>query len=177
MSATLQRLREFVVHRVLHLDDTPPRIALGVGLGFLVAWTPTLGLQMILYLILATICRANKVSGLGPIWLTNPLTAVPIYYGNWWVGQGILSAGQGQRDRAEVEAALAAVQRAGEDWSRLGEPEFWSHLGSALAALGVELWLGSVVVGAILGIAGYFVSLRAIVAYRRRRNSHRITEG
>ena len=43
------RLRNVVVNRILGLNDTPHRIAWGVLLGFVVAFTPTVGLQMMIF--------------------------------------------------------------------------------------------------------------------------------
>ena len=74
-----QRLKDFIVHKVLRLDDTPHRIALGVAIGFFVTWTPTIGIQMILVVALATLLKANKLVGVPFVWISNPFTIVPIY--------------------------------------------------------------------------------------------------
>ena len=42
-----RRLKQIVFHNILHLDDTPHRIAWGVFLGAMIAFTPTLGLPCI----------------------------------------------------------------------------------------------------------------------------------
>ena len=47
------RLKTFFIYRVLHVDDTPHRIALGVAAGIFIAWTPTIGFQMLLTILLA----------------------------------------------------------------------------------------------------------------------------
>ena len=48
----IQTAERFFIYRVLHVDDTPHRIALGVAVGIFVAWTPTVGLHMILTVLL-----------------------------------------------------------------------------------------------------------------------------
>ena len=48
----LWQTERFIKYRVLHVDDTPHRIALGVALGFFVTWTPTIGVQIVLILLL-----------------------------------------------------------------------------------------------------------------------------
>ena len=45
---TWRRLKQIVLHNILHLDDTPHRIAWGVFIGAMIAFTPTLGLQIVL---------------------------------------------------------------------------------------------------------------------------------
>jgi hypothetical protein len=164
-------VEHFVAHNVLHLDDTPHRIGMGVFLGFLVGLSPTLGLQMVIYFGLAAVLRANKISGLGPIWVTNPLTAVPIYYMNWRLG-GFLMTGQLQTS-PESRAAIARLIEgpAGEDSSffeRLLSTEFWSAAWSAFGRIGAELWVGSLFVGAVSGVLGYWATRRAVASYRRR---------
>lgn len=175
MNSLWSKLREFVVHRILHLDDTPERIALGVALGFFVAWTPTIGLQMIIYVLLATVFNANKLSGIGPVWLTNPLTAVPIYGINWWVGN-VLVNGFGSRvaeGKNEAASALKLLEGTGSVWDQLFQAAFWKRVGAALLDMGLELWLGSFVVGAVFGVVSYFVTLRAVVVFREAKERRR----
>ena len=64
MKLLWQKVKDFVVYGVLHADDTPHRIALGVAIGIFVTFTPTLGFQMILVAVIATLLRANKFVGL-----------------------------------------------------------------------------------------------------------------
>lgn len=166
------RLKWFLVHNVLHLDDTPHRIALGVFLGFLIGATPTLGLQMILYFAAVAVLPANKVSGLGPIWITNPLTAVPIYYMNWRIGclltTGQLTASPSSRAAiARLVEGPAGVEQSFYD--RLLSAEFWRAAGEALARIGGELWVGSLFVGVVSGLIGYGLTIRAVRAYRAHR--------
>mgnify|MGYP001008765280 CR=1 FL=1 len=42
----------FFLHQVLHCDDSPHRLALGAALGTLVAFTPTIGFQMAIVVLL-----------------------------------------------------------------------------------------------------------------------------
>ena len=161
----LRRLRNLIVDRILGLHDTPHRIAWGVFLGFVVAFTPTVGMQMVIYLLIAAVLRANKVSGIPPIWLTNPVTVVPIYYGCWRVGAWVLGTDEDpERGRRIIEHLAGG---AGWSWGRLLEGAFWSELGHTLWSLGAELWLGGVIVGSLLGAAAYPLTLWGVRAYRR----------
>ena len=87
----LNRTKRFFIFRVLHVDDTPHRIALGVAVGIFVTWTPTIGAQMLLTVLLSWLLRANMLVGVPFVWISNPLTVVPIYgpsyvLGRWIVG-------------------------------------------------------------------------------------------
>lgn len=50
----------FVKFRILHVDDTPQRIARGVAVGVWIAFTPLLGLHMILALAIAALILPIK---------------------------------------------------------------------------------------------------------------------
>jgi len=138
-----RQLRDVVVHRVIGVDDSPHRIAMGVFWGFLVAWTPTIGLQTGIYLTVVTLARANRLSGLPIIMVSNPFTAVPIFYVNWWVGSLVLHGGQVDwaAGRRFVDTQLHAWTST-EDGSlleRVWTVDFWVELGASLLEVGAEL--------------------------------------
>jgi uncharacterized protein (DUF2062 family) len=162
----LQRAKDGLIYYVLGVQDTPHHIALGVFLGFVVGFTPTIGLQLIIYVSLATAFRANKISGIPPVLFTNPVTAVPVFYFNWWIGN--LATGG---DRASSDFALWGIERLMRwegSWtslvSRIFEPAVWSRIW----VLVVELWIGSFIVGGALGLLFYFITLEAVVLYRKK---------
>lgn len=163
------KVRHLVVHNILHLDDTPHRIAFGVFLGFLVGATPTIGIQMVVYVALAALLGANKLSGILPVWLSNPITAVPLFYGNWRIGRFLM---QGESDASGAGRALIekVISLPGADLplhQRLFDAEFWSAAMDAFVAMGAELWVGSIVVGVVAGALGYWATYKAVLAYRR----------
>ncbi|HPF40792.1 MAG TPA: DUF2062 domain-containing protein [Phycisphaerae bacterium] len=163
------RIRRPIVQRILHLDDSPHRIAFGVFLGFVVGWTPTMGLQIVIYLLLAYLLRANRASGLLPVFLTNPITAVPVYLLNWQIGRWIL------HPNGLSPATIAAQREAIRNFvgnfrlSRLLDADFWSSAGAAFHAFGMELVVGCLVVGVACGVAGYIAAYYGVIAYRKRR--------
>lgn len=164
----LRRLREVIVNRILGLNDTPHRIAWGVFLGFVVAFTPTVGIQMGIYVVVATILRANKVSGIPPIWLTNPITVLPVYWACWRIGAFVLGTDDDPDRGRRVLERLAGAE-ATWSWGRLFEGSFWVELGATLWALGAELWLGGLMVGVLLGAIAYPLTRWGVGAYRRAR--------
>jgi uncharacterized protein (DUF2062 family) len=149
----LKRLKDFFIYRVLHVDDTPHRIALGLAIGIFVTWTPTIGLQMVITIALAALFRANKVVGVPFVWISNPFTLVPIYYPNYLVGAWLLRSPNAWDS---VAAALSA-----DGW--------WETL-KALRDAGWNvfwpLWIGSILVGLALGTLTYFVTRYAVIRYR-----------
>lgn len=66
------------------------RVVLGFALGLFVAWIP-LPMQMLIAAVLAVLFRLNLPVAVGAVWLTNPLTAVPMFYAAFRLGQWILT--------------------------------------------------------------------------------------
>jgi uncharacterized protein (DUF2062 family) len=173
-----RRLQQIVFHNVLHLDDTPHRIAWGVFIGAMIAFTPTLGFQIVLYLPVAAILRANKVSGIPILFISNPFTAVPLYYATWSIGAAVLHP-EKEVTRATIKTWLGNTGRALKDdgIGRLLESEFWSEAGRLLASTGGELWMGALVCGLLVGLPSYFSTRWGINAFRHLREVRRLPHG
>jgi uncharacterized protein (DUF2062 family) len=163
------RVKHLLVHNILHLDDTPHRIAWGVFWGFFIGATPTIGIQVLLYVIVASLVGANRVSGILPIWLSNPVTAIPLYYGEWYVGRFLLTGATSMRDEKWTAIADAIMPRAGTSWwDRFFEFDLWITLFQSFVAMGKELWLGAVIAGVLAGALGYWFTYRAVIELRKR---------
>ena len=173
-----QRLKDFIVHKVLRLDDTPHRIALGVAIGFFVTWTPTIGIQMILVVALATLLKANKRVGVPFVWISNPLTMVPLYGANYFVGSLLLG---GRYTRPVFEAAVTSARAA---QANLPDPQGWldhvSHWGQvmwqwvqALWPIFPPLWLGSIITALLMASLTYTATYYGVVAYRKHHRRYR----
>jgi len=82
-----RKLKGGMIHRVIgdRLFDpglwkiTVQKTAAGMAIGTFVAFTPTLGFQMILATILAFVLRVNIPAAIMAVWITNPVT-IPIIY-------------------------------------------------------------------------------------------------
>ncbi len=169
-----RRLKDLVVHRILGVDDTPQRIAFGVFLGFLVAMTPTIGFQIVLYVTIASLLRANKVVGIPILFISNPLSAVPLYWFAWWLGSVILH-GDAPSETPNEAVLRDHLEESGANepdwWVAIFTPDFWENLGDQLWRLGAELWVGCLALGLLSGIPAYFLTLWAVRAFRHRRGT------
>lgn len=152
------------MHNVLHADDTPHRIALGVGLATLVAFLPLIGVQTVIAVALAAMFRANKVVCIPVVWITNPITLLPIYGACFALGKLLLPASAGA---AEQAVSLEGLSSSG-GISQFFTLAFWGDLFGRLANLSAELWVGCVLVGIVGGIIAYFASRWAVTAYREK---------
>jgi len=158
-----KKLKDFVIYRILHVDDTPHRIAFGVAIGMFVAWTPTVGFQMGLTVAVAALLRANKAVGVPLAWLTNPVTIPPVFGFNYWLGTKILG---GQYDLTQFKGFIAAAMKEGSWFDRLHAA--WD----AMWTIFWPLWLGSIVVGLALAVISYVAVYYGVVRYRRFWHEH-----
>ncbi|MFP4053416.1 MAG: DUF2062 domain-containing protein [Phycisphaerae bacterium] len=158
----LRKIRRLIIYRVLHVDDTPHRIALSLAVAIFVAWTPTIGLQMILTVAISALLGANKFVGVPFVWISNPFTMVPIYLPNYLLGSWLL--GRRYTTAEFFEAVRDASAYQGGWWDRVATwwPAIWPVF--------PPLLLGSLIVAAVLGTLTYFLSKWGIVVYRRKRD-------
>jgi hypothetical protein len=168
---TWYKFRDFVKFRILHVDDTPHQIAFGAALAIFVAWTPTIGLQITASMLLAHLFRANKAITIPAVWLSNPVTVVPLFYVNWLVGRSVVPEQYraGQIDLSVfVDSGGAEVATWSQRFIMLFDPTFWLKLSSKLLGLGLELWVGSIIMGVLMGALFYSLVYWGVVEYRTK---------
>jgi uncharacterized protein (DUF2062 family) len=126
---------------LLHLEDTPHRIALAFGLGLWLALSPLLGLHTVMALGIAFAFRLSRAAILIGCWTNNPWTLAPMFLAGTVVGCALLGVST---------EGLATI-----DWDQHGVA-FYTNL---LAHLRPYLWpfvVGNTILGVLFGIAGYF---------------------
>jgi hypothetical protein len=67
-------------------------VAGGLSLGLFIAFTPTIPFQMAIAAIAAVYLRVNLPAAVLACWVTNPLTALPVYMAAWELGKFIFEA-------------------------------------------------------------------------------------
>ena len=153
-----KRVRQFVLHNVLHADDPPHRLALGVAIGVWVTFTPTIGVQMALVVGLSWLLGGNKVAGLPVVWVSNPVTFVPIYWPSYWLGATLLG------QEMIGDGFWRGLLRPPPGWWE-GTLFYWSSFWEIAG----PLWLGCLIVGTAVAALSYWVCYKLIRAYRIRR--------
>ena len=131
---------ERLIKPILTVKDTPHGLALGIALGLWVALTPTVGIQMTLVFVLATLLKANRIAGVAMTWISNPVTFLPMYYGYYQVG--LLMSGQGGVSYDVLKEN--SVNLSG-----------WELVVYYFNELGRPLWLGSLLVATVIAIPAY----------------------
>ncbi len=140
------------------LRSSPKAIAGGFALGTFIAFTPTLGAQMILAVIFATLFNCNRPAAILPVWITNPVTVAPIFTANYWLGQKVL----GGPMVSEVSGLFIDL---GITTAKL---DFWESKELLLAVINlgpdliIPLCIGSLIVSTATGIIVYFPMLQLL---------------
>lgn len=161
----LKHVKDFCVLKILHADDPPHTLALGIAIGFFVTFTPLIGFQMMLSVFLAWLLRANKVVGVPIVWISNPVTLVPIYYPCYALGCRLLNQPVGKDKWDTINESWDALRMdVATRW--LDKVQFWWDI--LLDSIG-PLSLGCLVVASVTGVVSYYLSLFAIRTYRLRR--------
>jgi uncharacterized protein (DUF2062 family) len=152
-----------VLRRLAQRGASPHSVALGTSIGVFVAMTPTVGLQMLIGICIATLLRANRVAAALPAWITNPATIVPIYSFNYWLGRVLTREGPGVDEFVSTFTGILELVKTEGAWAAM----------RALLALGVEiqlpLWTGCILVGIVLALPTYPAMRRVVTLFHRRR--------
>ena len=165
--ATISRRMVFylrrLVRRVIQSNDSSRQIAGGIAIGVLIAFTPTIGFQVILAVLLTTLLGCSRLPAVAVVYITNPFTAVPIYLFCFVVGAGLLRPFGFVVDIEQVKMLLVRSKDMG----------LWQIAYSKLLdvfTLGWQafapLWLGCMVVGVAAAAVAYHISLRLVTGHR-----------
>jgi uncharacterized protein (DUF2062 family) len=160
----LIRLRP-VLRWVIRLRSSPRAIAGGFAIGTFIAFTPTVGVQIILAVIIATFFNMNRPAAMIPVWITNPITVAPIYTFNYWLGSKFWDG----PPLAEVSHLFIDI---GKTMARL---EFWNIKEQTMAILQmgretlIPLLIGSIAIGFVAAFFVYLLSMKLLSIFFTRR--------
>jgi len=144
---------------------SPQAIAGGFSLGLFIAFTPTIGLQIVLALFMATALNLNRSAAVLAVWITNPVTIPAIFSLNYWLGSLVW----------EGPSVIVVSNRLFELASQLTTFDPWAIADqfSAVAELGLDiivpLILGSIIAGTFSATLSYVILLRFLTFLFERR--------
>lgn len=118
---------------IWHLNRHSVSKAFFIGLFWMAIPIPS---QMVVAAISAILFRANLPLSVALVWISNPLTMPPIFYFNYLVGTFLL----GYKAEEKLSFELS-----------------WHWIVNILGELWLPLYLGSVIVGLVLGFVSYLV--------------------
>lgn len=149
---------------VVHQRATPEAIARGMAIGLLITFTPTVGIQIPLAILFATLFNANRLSAILPVWLTNVFTVPPTYAFTYWIG--VHFTGGPRLTFGEVLAKFS--HKVDKHFFFELHKHFVEFLKVSRDLL-VPMTIGGLIVGGIAAAIGYPLTLRWV---RRRRARH-----
>ncbi len=143
----LGRPFRYLYLRFIRLRGTAEDVARGMALGVFIGITPTMGVQMPLAFFFAMLLKENKIAAVIGVWISNPMTAIPIYTYNFKVGKYLLGT-------PDIKMP---------NFSSLNE----------ILALGHDLILplaiGSLIAGLFSATIAYFITLKAYAVVQMER--------
>ncbi|MDJ0624143.1 MAG: DUF2062 domain-containing protein [Desulfocapsaceae bacterium] len=135
---------------------TPEAIAGGFSLGLFLALTPTVGVQIIIAIFLATFFKLSRPAALLSVMVTNPLTVPPIFTFNYWVGKFFFDGPQVR----EVYGQLLGIAK---EMAKLDIWEVGAQI-RAFAEIGrdmfIPLTVGSLIVATVAATFSYVLLVR-----------------
>ena len=164
-------LKEKFVNPIFHSTAPVSEVSLGVAVGVFLGLTPTVGIQMYLVAIIWSVYRLIFKKnfylpvGVAMVWISNPLTMVPLYYLFLVTGYWLL----------ETEKILS-YELFSENLSRISETDGALQMiiiGSQflLFDLGWPMILGSIFYAIPCFIISYFITFRILTSHRKNKES------
>ena len=155
-------MRRFLdlIKKLLWIEDTPERTAMGFSIGVFLGFSPFLGLHTLAGLAVAFILKLNRVAVLLGVWTNTPWWLVPYYGIATWLGTKLVGYQMSKR-------AILRVFRHGMEHGFITKG-FWEQLISHTGLL-LSFCIGSFLLSLFLGVIAYPLSLKWIKFYRSRR--------
>jgi len=147
-----RRTFRYIYLRLVRVGGDPVHVALGFSLGVFLGVFPTFGLGIPLALLLASLFRWNRVAATLGSLVMNPLTT-PFF----WSLSGTVGAAIFQADARKVL-----------ETARNGD-----RIHSLTAGAGIYL-AGNLAVSLFCSVAAYFLAVRAVTLYRRKKKERRM---
>ncbi len=149
----LVRLFRYLYLRIVRVRTDPHSTALGLALGVFVGCLPIIPFQFVTVLPLAFLLRGNRMTALLGTLVSNPFTVPIFYFFLYEVGKAVVPGRVPRLDMQQL-AFSELLQKGGD--------------------LVTVMLVGGVIVGIPAGILTYFVSLRCIRAYQKKREARRL---
>ena len=163
-----RRLRERAT-AVLHLNEEPSRLAVGMAAGVFIGLTPFYGLHTLLALVVAWAFGLNKAATITGAWLNLPWFAPFVYAFCLRLGEAVISGDWSGFSLASVHGLASSVGGIlqASPWETAGT--LWEAIWGMLFHASVPLFVGTTIVGVVLAVAAYFITLEGVRDVRRLR--------
>ena len=145
---------------IVAIRETPRQVALGVALGAFIAFTPFIGLQMLLAALVATVAGASKKAAMLAVWISNPVTMGPIFAFTYHLGLMLIAPSSASASTTFAPAPAAGVTP--------GPALTLGILFEAGQGMMTPLLVGGAVAGLLAGALSYVLTHRGVQAFQAR---------
>ena len=164
-------ITEKLINPVLHSTAPVSEVSLGVAFGVFLGLTPTVGVQMYLVALVWSIYRYifgrhfSLPVGVAMVWISNPLTMVPLYYLFLVTGYRLLETQNGISYELFTEY-LGHISSTEGTWEMI-----IAGASFLLVDLGWPMIIGSLVYAVPGFIISYFMTKRIVTSHRKSKAS------
>jgi hypothetical protein len=151
-----------ILRSIVSLHGSPEAIALGAAIGVFIAFTPTVGFQMLLGALLATLVKANRPAAMIPSVLTNPVTIPPVFALCYRLGSFLWPGPSVGEVYDRLTAAVRNLTQVG--WHEL-HLQFLEFVRIGADIYGT-MFLGGVIIGLVAAAIAYPATLWTVRHYR-----------
>ncbi len=136
-----------LIAKIKNVKGEPRYIALGLAIGVLISATPFFPFHTSIALVLAVLLKGSRIAAAVGVWVSNPVTLPFFYISTYKIGAYFL----GVTSSTDISGK-----------------SFFELLGMGFEITRAMV-LGGFVIGIPLSIAGYYIALRIITAFRNHR--------
>ena len=164
-------ITEKLINPVLHSNAPVSEVSLGVAFGVFLGLTPTVGVQMYLVALVWSIYRYifgrhfSLPVGVAMVWISNPLTMVPLYYLFLVTGYRLLET-QNRISYELFTEYLGHISSTEGTWEMIV-----AGASFLLVDLGWPMIIGSLVYAVPGFIISYFMTKRIVTSHRKSKAS------
>ncbi len=137
--------------KLIKISDTPHSISLGFAIGVFSAFTPLIGLHIVIAIFFSWLVNANYLSSVAGTFIGTPITYPFMWISSILVGNIFFSVDNLNKDLFENFSFYSW------DFFLLIKPFLWSFI------------IGSTVLGLISSFLSYFLLKKLVILYRKRK--------
>ena len=174
----MSRLFKYLLYKKLirpitRSEGSIRQVSWGVGIGVFFALTPTVGIQMYAVALIWALCRYihnthfNLPVAIAMVWISNPLTMIPLYYLFLVSGYAFLET-QEKLSFALFEKELSSFSQMESAWDSIVEATRF-----LIIDLGWPMVVGSLFFAIPGAILSYWITAYLLKRYRLQRLKHR----
>ena len=145
------KLKNINFSKLIKISDTPHSISLGFAIGVFSAFTPLIGLHIVIAIFFSWLVNANYLSSVVGTFVGTPITYPFMWISSILIGNMFISVDEFNKGLFENISFYSW------DFFLLIKPFIWSFI------------IGSTVLGLISSFSSYFLLKKLVILYRKKK--------